>query len=73
VLHVPFHLCCSTIVLGGRYMFQLKNDPIIKINNSLTIKHDDNSDIILIPKPGRAIARLSNNSFVYMVQGNKTR
>jgi hypothetical protein len=54
-------------------MFQLKNDPFIKINNSLTIKHDDNSDIILIPKPGRAIARLSNNSFVYMVQGNKTR
>jgi hypothetical protein len=29
--------------------------------------HDHNSDIILIPKPGRAIARLPNSSFVCKV------
>jgi hypothetical protein len=31
------------------------------------------SDIILIPKPGRAIASLPNNLFVCKVWGKKTR
>jgi hypothetical protein len=33
--------------------------------------HDHNSDIPLIPKPGREIAKLPNNSFVCMVWGNQ--
>jgi hypothetical protein len=37
------------------------------------IDHDYNSDIILIPKPGRAIAKLSNNSFVCKVLDKQTR
>jgi hypothetical protein len=37
------------------------------------IKHDHNSYIALIPKPGIAIARLPNNSFVYKVWVNNTR
>jgi hypothetical protein len=35
------------------------------------IKHDHNLDIMLIPQLGRAIARLSNNSFVYKVWGKQ--
>jgi hypothetical protein len=33
----------------------------------LTIEHDHNLYVALIPKPGRAIARLPNNLFVCKV------
>jgi hypothetical protein len=39
----------------------------IIIKPTTLIRHDDNSDIILIPKPNRAITKLHNNSFVCKV------
>jgi hypothetical protein len=43
------------------------------INNPLTIiiEHDHNLYIAIILKLGRAIARQSNNSFIYKVQGKQ--
>jgi hypothetical protein len=35
------------------------------------MEHDHSSDIILIPKPGREIASLPNNSFVCKVWGKQ--
>jgi hypothetical protein len=54
--HVKLHVPINTIILSSA------------INNpAILIKHDHNLDIILISKPGRAIAILPNNSFVFKV------
>jgi hypothetical protein len=54
-------------------MFQLTQQSYHEklIKPTIIMEHDHNLDIILIPKPGRAIARLPNSSFVCKVLGEQ--
>jgi hypothetical protein len=42
-----------------------------KVKLTVLMGHDRNSDITLIPKPGRAITSLPNSSFVCKVWGKQ--
>jgi hypothetical protein len=41
------------------------------MKSTAKLEHGHDSDVALIPKPGRAIASLSNSSFVYKVWGKQ--